>query len=206
MQRDLKTHCKHGHEFSFENTSIRPNGVRRCKTCNRREAMSKYVPKARVYPTPKPKAPKLGRQYPPIEVRFWEKVNKTPGLGPKGECWEWTGSRHGNGYGHFRLNGCIEKAHRVSLLLAGRQTPEGLTVDHLCMNTCCVRPSHLEVVTGTVNTLRGGNPCAQNARKTHCPRGHEYNESNTRFNTSGSRYCKACRLKPRTNEITDPIQ
>lgn len=30
-----KTHCKHGHEFTPENTYIRPTGARQCRTCNR---------------------------------------------------------------------------------------------------------------------------------------------------------------------------
>jgi len=30
-----KTHCKHGHEFSIENTRIRPEGGRSCRTCER---------------------------------------------------------------------------------------------------------------------------------------------------------------------------
>jgi len=30
-----KTHCKHGHEFTPENTYIRPNGTRKCRACNR---------------------------------------------------------------------------------------------------------------------------------------------------------------------------
>lgn len=31
--RKLETHCKHGHEFTPENTYIRPNGRRQCRTC-----------------------------------------------------------------------------------------------------------------------------------------------------------------------------
>lgn len=30
-----KTHCIHGHEFTSENTYIRPNGSRNCKICQR---------------------------------------------------------------------------------------------------------------------------------------------------------------------------
>lgn len=33
--RDLRTHCKHGHEFTPENTYIRSDGSRQCKTCRR---------------------------------------------------------------------------------------------------------------------------------------------------------------------------
>lgn len=31
-----KTHCKHGHEFTEQNTGIRPNGVRWCRACHLR--------------------------------------------------------------------------------------------------------------------------------------------------------------------------
>jgi hypothetical protein len=30
-----KTHCIHGHEFTVENTNIRPNGWRECRACKR---------------------------------------------------------------------------------------------------------------------------------------------------------------------------
>ena|ERR1039457_4846534 len=30
-----KTHCIHGHPFNQENTYIRPNGLRNCRTCRR---------------------------------------------------------------------------------------------------------------------------------------------------------------------------
>lgn len=36
--RKRATHCKAGHEFTAENTAIRPNGDRRCKECNRQAA------------------------------------------------------------------------------------------------------------------------------------------------------------------------
>lgn len=33
--------------------------------------------------------------------------------------------------------------------------PEGLTIDHLCRNTMCVNPDHLEPVTHRENLMRG---------------------------------------------------
>jgi len=33
------------------------------------------------------------------------------------------------------------------------------------------------------------------ARKTHCPQGHEYSEENTYIFPSGARHCKTCRLE-----------
>lgn len=38
-----KTHCKHGHEFTPENTYIRPSGYRTCRTCMRESGRRNYV-------------------------------------------------------------------------------------------------------------------------------------------------------------------
>lgn len=43
-----KTHCKHGHEFTPENTQSRPNGGgRRCMTCRRADTQT-YIARRRV--------------------------------------------------------------------------------------------------------------------------------------------------------------
>lgn len=36
-----KTHCKHGHEFTAENTRISPSGVRVCRSCERESGRKK---------------------------------------------------------------------------------------------------------------------------------------------------------------------
>lgn len=35
-ENSRKTHCKHGHEFSYENTYMTPTGARQCRTCRNR--------------------------------------------------------------------------------------------------------------------------------------------------------------------------
>jgi hypothetical protein len=70
--------------------------------------------------------------------------------------------------------------------------PDGLTIDHLCKVRRCVNPDHLEPVTRGVNVLRGDTITAANVRKTHCPRGHAYDEENTYTSKRGMRHCKAC--------------
>ncbi len=83
-------------------------------------------------------------------------------------------------------------AHRAAYELYVGPIPEGLTIDHLCRNTLCVNPAHLEAVTMRENILRGTGPSAQAARKTHCLRGHPFDDGNTLFRATGKRVCRAC--------------
>ena len=122
--------------------------------------------------------------------RFWSKVKPADFL----DCWEWMGRRDRNGYGDFATHGRTFKAHRVSWATVNGPIGEGLHVDHLCRNPSCVNPAHLEPVTPRVNILRGEAFSAVHARKTHCPRGHEYNLENTYFRKDrrGRRQCRVC--------------
>lgn len=72
-------------------------------------------------------------------------------------CWEWTLAPTGRGYGLWKRRDANREmlAHRMSYLLHVGPVPEGLTLDHLCRNTICVNPEHLEPVTARVNVRRG---------------------------------------------------
>lgn len=86
-------------------------------------------------------------------------------------CWVWTGAEYAGGYGGAWWKGKKWRVHRlIYTLLAGPITDD--TLDHLCRNTRCVNPKHLEPASHRVNTLRGTNHAALNALKTHCKRGH----------------------------------
>lgn len=79
-----------------------------------------------------------------IEDRFWSKVDKTPGLGPWGDCWEWRAATNGRGYGYFGLEaGKNVSAHRLAYLLSGRELQAGDVVRHRCDNPLCCNPAHL---------------------------------------------------------------
>jgi hypothetical protein len=60
-------------------------------------------------------------------------------------------------------------------------------VDHLCRNTRCVNPDHLEAVTPKVNAERRPYPI-----KSECPRGHPYQGDNVFLNNRGERCCREC--------------
>jgi hypothetical protein len=116
-------------------------------------------------------------------------------VAPSG-CWEWNRPEP-NGYGKFTLVGngkrrCVW-AHIVSYTLNVGTVPAGLELDHLCRNTRCVNPAHLEPVTRRENVMRSNAPCAVVARTNRCKRGHEYTSENTIINpTHGGRQCRAC--------------
>ena len=116
-------------------------------------------------------------------------------------CHEWMGPRNKAGYGKFQLQGASLLTHRLAWEMEVGPIPEGLTIDHLCRNRCCLRIDHLEVVTGLVNILRSDGPSARNARKTHCKRGHEFTIENTIKSVSRNgrpaRTCRTCRADVR---------
>lgn len=124
-----------------------------------------------------------------LQERFWAKVDTS--AGPDG-CWLWTAAT-AHGYGRIWHATKIYRAHRVAYELLIGPIPGGLQIDHLCRTPLCVNPSHLEPVTETVHILRGVGWSAINARKTHCPQGHEYTKGNTYRAPNGRRHCRTCR-------------
>jgi len=61
------------------------------------------------------------------------------------ECWLWTGVRIKGGYGMLSVKGQRVLAHRFSLSLRlKRPISSGLEVRHMCHNTSCINPDHLE--------------------------------------------------------------
>jgi hypothetical protein len=116
-------------------------------------------------------------------------------------CWIWTAGTTCNGYqkyASFRADGKMIRGHVFSYRYFVGEIPQGLELDHLCRNTLCVNPDHLEAVTHSVNIKRGLTPIRARERaalRTHCPSGHPYDEVNTYW-WNGTRYCKIC-LKTR---------
>lgn len=132
---------------------------------------------------------------PTPEERFWTRVEKTP------TCWIWLGRKSATGYGQFDIGNRTEQAHRWAYKRYIGPIPDDLPLDHLCRNRACVNYERcLEPVTSWENTHRSPiAPAAVNARKTHCPKGHPYDATNTRWyrHVGGwiARQCWTCRRK-----------
>lgn len=123
---------------------------------------------------------------------------------PNCGCWIWMGSvfmpTHGAGeYG--RLDVKIEgvkkalKTHRLAYMYWKGPIPSHLVIDHLCRNTLCCNPDHLEIVTNKENALRGVGACGLNSQKTHCKGGHLLAEtySKSALLRDNKRQCSICR-------------
>lgn len=121
-----------------------------------------------------------------------ERIERAVQIDPESGCWEWQRAHDGEGYGFIKVSGRQLRAHRVSYELHVGAIPDGLPLDHLCRNTSCVNPEHLEPVTHAENMRRAPTTLAAiNAAKTHCPKGHSYDEYG--YVWQGRRYCRECR-------------
>lgn len=125
-------------------------------------------------------------------VKFKESPCLVPGL--VGQC-HLRGRLIGGGYSQIYVKGKHVLAHRHLWVLVKGPIPPELEIDHLCRNRACSNPDHLRVVTHLVNMRESAVVLVWKAKamKTHCPRGHAYDEANTYANTRNGRVHRQCR-------------
>ena len=128
----------------------------------------------------------------PLPERFWRHVV----CDIETHCWIWTGSKESKGYGQFRLTHkplSHIQAHRFAYQdLIGPIPTE--TLDHFCENKLCVNvldQEHIQPASNRDNILRSGRAGLLAARS-HCEKGHEFNEQNSRYTTEGGRRRRRC--------------
>jgi hypothetical protein len=121
---------------------------------------------------------------------MWRFFNKIERL--ETGCWMWLGCKTNHGYGKFSLGRRWVLAHRFAFELFRSEIPFGLTLDHLCRNSSCVNPFHVQPVDQRTNVLRGMGLASLNAKKTHCKHGHEFTVENTFVGANRKRRCRKC--------------
>jgi hypothetical protein len=124
---------------------------------------------------------------PEREYSFWLRVDKNgpipaerPELGP---CWIWPTK---SPYGKCTWFGLYIHTHILAYSLLRGRVPVGLELDHLCKNTRCCNPWHLEAVTHQENNRRGW------LHVTQCPQGHPYSGNNLQMERGKWRRCAEC--------------
>jgi len=82
--------------------------------------------------------------------RFWSKIDRTPGLGPNGDCWLWIGCADEKGYGRFEFRRKKWFAHRLAWAFAKQAIPQEDLL-HSCDTPSCCNPDHLREGTQAEN-------------------------------------------------------
>lgn len=129
--------------------------------------------------------------------RFWERVNRSPGQGPNGDCWEWQAGQNGNGYGQLGVYDSATRfasvltAHVISFRLHHGPVPKGHYVLHRCDNPPCCNPDHLLSGTQKLNVEMAALHGRPNGRKRKdvCVRGHQRIEANLYLPSGKCRLC-----------------
>ena len=110
-------------------------------------------------------------------------------VGTDEECWTWTGTRHSEGYGRFRVAPYTRtQAHRVAYQLHHGPLSSSQELHHVCENKLCCNPHHLQAV-GVGEHVKLHNP-----RQVYCQRGHLQEGENVyhRKDRPGERQCRIC--------------
>lgn len=183
--RDVSTGCGHSAEPSRDRVSASGKGKPHKKACLARPSASNEDEA-----WPRSSQDKRGTNiHPDMEANMTrDEVRSSSYEDPKTGCWLWHGKTPRG------------PTRRVYTALKG-PIPKGLWVLHTCDVPKCVNPDHLwlgDRRDNIVDCTKKGRVytygLAVHAKKTHCPKGHPYDEKNTIHTVypNGDR-CRECR-------------
>jgi hypothetical protein len=75
-----------------------------------------------------------------VIARLWAKVDVTKS---DQECWEWRGATRHHGYGGIKVNGRVERAHRLAWEFFNDELLGDRWALHSCDNPKCCNPMHI---------------------------------------------------------------
>jgi len=135
--------CRAGHPWATS-AYVDKRGCRFCKVCCELRRREKALLK---------RSAAYKESLLPVEERLALRIDKTPGHGPKGECWVYTRYLNPSGYGMIADKGIPVLCHRLAFQIAKGPIPEVNDVCHSCDFPPCCRPDHLFAGTRLDNIL-----------------------------------------------------
>lgn len=102
-------------------------------------------------------------------------------------CFLWTGAKTNDGYG---LTPEGKLAHREAYEEENGPIPKGMQVEHRCRRRNCVYPTHLELVSQSVNSLR--KQWSYRVQMQNCQYGHPRKKYGL-ITPEGGQVCRECR-------------
>lgn len=115
-------------------------------------------------------------------------------------CWNFTGKTNDGGYGLIKYKGKRVTVHKIFFkLLKPDEYKDNLLVCHSCNNRLCFNLYHTYMGTHLDNykdSVKAGTTVLGVVAKTHCPKGHEYNQESTKTDPkTGNKQCKICYIE-----------
>lgn len=127
----------------------------------------------------------------------WEPFDNRYEIDTQSGCHVWMRLLTKDNYATMWLNGKTVSAHRYAYEQKCGTVPSGLEIDHLCRNTRCVNPDHMQAVTHIENMRRR---VWRPAPQSHCRNGHLKTPENTLQRKNGP-LCAACYANGKTKRL-----